>query len=272
MSDASDRVGVLPFIGIVYAVRRYDSLEFRYVGITTKSVDVRRRQHLKLSRAGRKSPFYDWLRKHDGESEEVYFQPMELVMGDDLEALGAAEERWIAVLREEGHPLLNLSDGGLGPRGYVWTAEQRAAASERSHGRKRPDIRSGPEHPMWGTHRSEELKAKWSAERKGMNSGAKNPNFGKFGAQHPSYGHRMSEEAKARLSEMRRGENNPNFGKTASAETRAKMSAVRKGRPQPSSRRSAHTRHHTNKSMFSETCAYCIEDQHNAQGGMRNQE
>jgi hypothetical protein len=62
---------------------------------------------------------------------------------------------------------------------------------------------------------------------------------------------------------MRRGELNPNFGKTASDETRAKMSAVRKGRPMPSSVRSAHTRHHTNKGVFKETCQHCIDDRRN---------
>ncbi|MFD3703955.1 NUMOD3 domain-containing DNA-binding protein [Nocardia sp. NPDC058658] len=71
----------------------------------------------------------------------------------------------------------------------------------------------------------------------------------------------MSQEQRLRLSEMRTGAGNPNYGRTASAETRAKMSAVRKGRPMPSSRRNAHTRHHTNKAVFKESCAYCIEDQ-----------
>lgn len=72
----------------------------------------------------------------------------------------------------------------------------------------------------------------------------------------------MSEEARLQLSEMRRGENNPNYGKSASAETRDKMSAVGKGRPMPSSRRSAHTRHHTNMGVFKDTCQHCIDDIH----------
>ena len=77
----------------------------------------------------------------------------------------------------------------------------------------------------------------------------------------------MTPESRARLSEMRRGENNPNFGKSASDETRAKMSAVRKGRAMPSSIRSAHTRHHTNKGVFKETCLHCIDDQQAAESG-----
>lgn len=261
-----------PFVGVIYAARLYRSAEFRYVGITTKTVEVRRRQHLKLARSGQKTPFYDWLRQHDGSVEEVYFRPMEVVLGSELELLGDAERRWIARLKAEGHRLLNLSEGGIGPRGHVWTAEQRKAAGDRARGRKRQNVPTGPDHPSWGQKRTDEQKARWSAQRKGMNTGAKNPNFGKFGEAHPSFGRTMSEEAKARLSEMRRGENNPNYGQKASAETRAKMSAARKGRPMPSSRRSAHTRHHTNQGVFNDTCEHCIDDRKRSQGEMRNEE
>ena len=93
-----------------------------------------------------------------------------------------------------------------------------------------------------------------------------NPNFGKFGEAHPSFGHTMSAESRARLSEMRRGEKNPNYGKTMSPEDRARRSAALKGRPRPSSVRSAHTRHHTNKGVFKETCRHCIDDQNNERG------
>ena len=259
MAGESSRVEVSPIVGVVYAARLYESGEYRYVGITSKTVEFRRRQHLKAARSGRKTPFYDWLRKMETD-EDVYFQPMELIINSSLDDLGEAERRWIAKLRRKGHRLLNLTEGGLGPRGYVWSEEQRKAAGDRSRGRKRTNVPTGVDHPSWGTRRTDELKAHWSRTRKGMNSGADNPNFGKFGPEHPSFGHRMTPEARQQLSEMRTGEQNPNFGKTASAETRAKMSAVRKGRPMPSSRRSAHTRHHTNKGVFKDTCTHCIED------------
>ncbi|MDY0985120.1 NUMOD3 domain-containing DNA-binding protein [Microbacterium sp. CFBP9023] len=271
MLELRDRVGGWPIIGLVYAVRRYDSPEYRYVGMTTKSVGVRSRQHLKSARAGKRTPFYDWIRARDSEQEEVYFEPVEIVMGSQLEALGLAEQSWIAKLRAEGHRLLNLSDGGLGPQGHVWTEAQREAAGQRSRGRKRPDIGSGPDHPSWGTRRSDEQRASWSAQRKGMNAGERNPNFAKFGPEHPKFGHRMSEQAKARLSEMRKGELNPNFGKSASVETRLKMSMTRAGKPMPSSRRSAHTRYHSNKGVFKDTCACCVDDRQNAQDEMRKE-
>lgn len=255
-----------PFVGAIYGVREMGSTEFRYVGLTTKTILRRRSEHFKNAERGHKTPFADWLRKHQSR-EDVFFQSLELVMSDDLEDLGRAEQEWIARLRAEGHRLLNLTDGGLGPRGFVWTDEQRRAVGDRTRGRKHPNPQHGPDNPMWGRSHSEEQRARWSEERRGKNSGAANPNFGKFGAAHPSFGHTMTPESRAQLSEMRRGAGNPNFGKNASDETRAKMSVARKGRAMPSSVRNAHTRHHTNKRVFKETCRHCVDDQHVAESG-----
>jgi len=249
------------FAGSIYGVRRADEREFRYVGQTKHTVAHRRMQHLKAAVQGRKTPFYDWVRTFDSR-EDLYFQPLELVAGDPAD-LNAAEVRWVADLRTRGHRLLNLTDGGDGVRGHVWSEEQRQAASERNRGR-RGTAHLGSDNPMWGRTHSEEQKARWSKARKGTHAGAANPNFGKFGPDHPRYGHTMSVESKQRLAEMRRGEGNPNFGKSASDETRAKMSAARKGKPMPSSVRNAHTRHHTNKGVVKDTCRHCIDDRRQA--------
>lgn len=241
--------------GLVYGVRLREESCYRYVGLTTKTAQVRLRQHRKQAAAGRKTPFYDWLRKQDRDDVVVDH----LDWADELDELGEAEIAWIALLRHEGHPLLNLAAGGLGPTGVEWTTEMRQAASIRASGRKIPS-RFGKDNPFYQRKHSPEQRAKWSGARKGANAGADNPNYGKFGADHPSFGHVMSDESKARLSERMRGAGNPNFGRSASDETRAKMSAVRKGRPMPSSRRSAHTRHHTNKGVMKATCRYCVDD------------
>jgi hypothetical protein len=143
--------------------------------------------------------------------------------------------------------------------GIEWTAELREAARIRSTGRKGVS-RFAADNPFYGRTHGAELRAKWSELRKGQNTGPENPNYGKFGASHPSFGHVMSKQAREKLSEQRRGAGNPNYGRRASEETRAKISATRKGRPMPSSRRSAHTRHHTNRGVTKDTCQYCIED------------
>ncbi|WP_369044646.1 NUMOD3 domain-containing DNA-binding protein [Sinomonas sp. P10A9] len=236
-------------------IRLRHEFEYRYVGLTTKTARVRLRQHVKVASEGRKTPFYDWLRKQN--ASELAVDELDWIEG--LDALGTAEIDWIAYLRLEGDRLLNLSEGGLGPTGVVWTDEMREAARIRSTGRKGLS-RLGEAAPFYGKSHSAEQKKKWSRERRGQNAGQTNPNFGKFGLEHPSFGHVMPEESRRALSEQRTGAGNPNYGRTASAETKAKMSAVRKGVPMPSSRRSAHTRHHTNKGVTKDTCQYCIED------------
>ena len=241
--------------GVVYGIRLLSSDEYRYVGQTCRGLVYRFQKHLACARGGRKTPFYDWLRKQSVET--VAIDLLEEV--EQLSDLGDAEARWISALRDEGHRLLNISEGGLGPTGLVWTTEQREAARIRSTGRKGLS-RPGEQNPFFGRTHSPEQRAKWSKERKGTYTGEANPNFGKFGPAHPGYGHAVTEETRRQLSEMKMGANNPNFGKTTSAETRAKLSAATKGVPRPASKRSAHTRHHTNKGVVKLECAYCIED------------
>ena len=241
--------------GFVYGIRQRREREYRYVGITTKTVARRFQQHLKVARSGRKTPFYDWLRKQEADS--VVAEELQSVW--DLADLGQAEIDWIAYLKRDGDRLLNVSGGGLGPIGLVWTEEQRRAARIRSLGR--PGLsRFGEANPFFGRSHTEEQRQKWAQTRKGTFAGPDNPNFGKFGAAHPGFGHSMTEEARQLLSESRIGAGNPNFGKKASEETRAKMSAVRRGRPMLASKRSAHTRHHTNKGVEKADCRYCIDD------------
>jgi hypothetical protein len=243
-------------VGVIYGFRLETRPEFRYIGLTTSSVRRRSQQHFTRADNGVKNPFYDWLRKVP--RDLVFVQPLEVIT-TTLDDLGAAEVKWIRTLRERGDRLLNLTDGGLGPTGLVWTEAQREAARIRSTGR--PGLsRPGMENPFFGGSHSEEQRRRWSQSRKGTSTGEKNPNFGKFGSDHPGFGHTMSMESRTKLSEQRKGEGNPNFGKSPSAETRAKQSASTKGLPRPSSVRSAHTRHHTNKGVVSATCKHCADD------------
>jgi hypothetical protein len=239
-------------VGFVYGVRLLASDEYRYIGMTESTVARRFVRHLGEARGGRRTPFYDWLRKHGDDS---VIDVLERVVGSRSD-LGEAEIRWIKQRRDAGDRLLNLTKGGLGPTGIVWTEEQREAARVRSTGRKGVS-RPGELNPFYGLSHSAEQRATWARERAGTYTAETNPNYGKFGPDHPSFGHTMSEQARRALSEARSGAGNPNFGKSASAETRAKMSAVRRGRPMPSSRRSAHTRYHTNKGAWSSRCEFC---------------
>lgn len=240
---------------IVYGIRLKSSDEYRYVGITTKTLSRRFHQHLRKAVLGNKTPLYDWMRKH--EAEELTADTLEVL--DGLKELGKAEIEWIAYLRSQGERILNISEGGLGPTGVVWTEEQREAARIRSTGRTGLS-RPGELNPFYGKNHSVEQSQKWSSDRKGSHSGSDNPNFGKFGPDHPSYGHEVTKETRKLLSEAKTGKLNPNFGKSPSTETRAKLAAATKGIPRPASKRNAHTRHHTNKNVVKIDCQYCIED------------
>ena len=105
--------------GLVYGIRLRREVEYRYVGITTKTASRRFHQHLRVAAEGRKTPFYDWLRKHD--PADLIADELDWIEG--LPELGQAEIEWISYLRREGDRLLNLADGGLGPTGVVWTEE-----------------------------------------------------------------------------------------------------------------------------------------------------
>lgn len=247
------------FIGVVYGFRLESSAEFRYVGLTTTSIRRRTLQHFRNAAAGRKTPFYDWLRTAPGSF--IFVESLEVVT-TTAEDLGEAEMKWIKRFRERGDRLLNIADGGLGPTGVIWSPAQREAARVRATGR--PGLsRPGPENPFFGYRHSDDLRARWSEARRGLNAGERNQNFGKFGPEHPSFGHTISEETRALLSSQKLGERNPNFGKVTSAETRAKLSAALKGRPMPSSARSAHTRWHSNKGIQNLACRFCVENSSN---------
>lgn len=207
--------------GTIYAIKLKNDTMYRYVGLSVQP-HIRFRQHLNSSKRGSTLPVHNFIRKH-GE-ENIEWVELELVVESKLKR---AEQKWITKLKNDGHDLLNLTDGGEGTFGF---------------------------------RHSEEQKAKWSAMRKGSITGDKNPNYGKFGKDHPAYGRQLSEDEKQRLSEQRTGEGNPNYGKHISQTTREKMSLAQKGKPKPSSARSAHTRYHINQSIKSIKCKYCIGD------------
>lgn len=236
-------------VGVIYALRDVRHDDCRYVGLTTLSPQERLWSHWSCARAGKPQAVYKWMAKRLHDQQLVALEVLEVVMTNKSD-LGAAEKRWIERLRAEGHRLLNLTDGGEGMAGTRWTDERRRLMREKRRGFKH----------------SEETKARLSAQRKGTRTGADNPNYGRFGPDHPAYGTVRSEETRRLLSEQRRGALNPNYGKSPSAETRAKQSAATKGVPMPSSVRSAHTRHHTNKGLFKETCRHCVDDAESSAG------
>ena len=213
----------------VYGLRLKTSVEYRYVGITSKS-SARQRfvAHMSHSRGPKKQyPVNLWIQEN-GFEENVCMDILEEISPEDgLEFLEESEKMWIFALRFLGHELLNVSTGGRLPNGYKHSDEQKEA---------------------------------WSKQRKGSITGAKNPNWGKFGPDHPAHGRTPSESTRQRLREGKLGDKNPNYGRIVSQAERDNLSSKLKGRPRPSSKISGHTRHHTNKNISKpETCRYCKE-------------
>lgn len=243
--------------GTIYGLKLKTSREIRYVGMTSSTSKRRLQQHFTAARRGVRYPVCDWLRNQDFEEVEI----VELEKCSDYDELEIREIYWAAKLKEDGHRLLNLTEGGKGPKGHKWTEGQKAAHRERMlEVNNRLEKRLAPRNQKKGVPKhTREQKEKWSKDRTGSITGDKNPNYGKFGQEHPAFGRKLSEETKKRLSEQKKGEKNPNYGQKLSEETRKKMSEVRKGRPMPSSSRSAHTRWHTNKNVISNKCKYCQE-------------
>lgn len=213
----------------IYGLKLKTSVEYRYVGITSKS-SVRQRfvAHMSHSRGPRKQhPVNIWIRENDYEDGVCIDILEEISPEEGIEYLEESEKMWIHSLRYLGYDLLNVSTGGRLPNGYK---------------------------------HSEEQKRKWSVSRKGSITGSKNPNYGKTGASNHMYGRVVSKETRKKASDAKIGHLNPNFGVSPSADRRAKQSAALKGRSMPSSRKSAHTRWHTNKGISRpETCNYCKE-------------
>jgi group I intron endonuclease len=135
----------------------------RYVGKTTASLLHRWSTHCAAARRGSKLIFHRALRKHGVEN----FFPSILAFCSSEDELSEQERKSIIDLSSHVSTGLgyNVTWGGDG-------------------------VGSGKQHPCFGTHVSEETKAKMSVSHKGKN----NPMFGKKGALCHNFGLIRSEE------------------------------------------------------------------------------
>lgn len=145
-----------------------------YYGKTTKTLHTRRRLHWNEAESGRgQSWFHKAIRKHGKDAFTWHI----IEHCDSISELNAAEVRWIALSRECGHRLYNLTKGGDGgarinQKPHVPTIDQRRRISEslRRHYKHNPGTmtgRVGPKSPMYGRSHSEESRAKISLANRG---------------------------------------------------------------------------------------------------------
>lgn len=132
--------------------------EIRYVGLTTKPLSVRLRQHMTEARNRRRWHVHRWI-----SSVGFDVQIIELER-DPVGDLGASERAWIATLRRYGCRLTNISEGGQGEVVYgriPWNKGLRGVSDE-TRARMAASARARGGRP-W----TEEAKAKQSELRKG---------------------------------------------------------------------------------------------------------
>lgn len=118
----------------------------RYIGVTTMPLATRWYQHVWRAENGRDTVLSQAIRKHGKDAFDVSTVASALP-GSSIEALFNLERAVIAQERTKCPVGYNMTDGGDGTIGYVYTPEQCAARARRKH--------------------SAETRAKMSAARKG---------------------------------------------------------------------------------------------------------
>ena len=95
-------------------------------------------------------------------------------------------EIWLvwAIGKQGCGPLTNMTSGGEGCKGYVWTEEQKLKKPKLAGESNAMFGRFGPDHPGYGTKRSQEVCLILSKQKTGSN----NHMYGRVGKLHPRYG------------------------------------------------------------------------------------
>ena len=144
----------------IYLIENSVNLKM-YVGITSKSVEARYRQHLKRVNAGENYKLYNAMRKYEVEN----FTYRLIDVASDWQDACKKERFYIAKYnsRDNGY---NMTLGGEGQFGLVWTDGQRKARGILSSGRSNPNY--GKVSAMRGKHYPPEhiLKLKEAAKKK----------------------------------------------------------------------------------------------------------
>lgn len=156
---------------VVYGIRLKGSWEYRYVGITTQTLEARMNQH--KYRSANKFPCDIWIKKH---LNNIEVDILEVENNKSQEMLWFLERKWIATLKESGHRLLNLTIGGDGAMGRKQTEETRQKIAESLRGIPHTQERRKKQSlAKVGKSQSTESNIKRSIAF----SGEKNPFFGK---------------------------------------------------------------------------------------------
>lgn len=189
--------------------------EIRYVGWTSKTLEIRLRAHLNSRRNTHKDA---WLRKLEREGLQVRISLVQQVPTDQGPQ---AECYWISYFRSIGCNLTNLTEGGEGTFGYQFSEESRAKMRESwTKRRDRPRTRKSPTKETREKLRQATLR---QFESQVARDAVSKVHKGKeISPEHKS---KLSTSTKKRWVEWRAA------GGVTSEETKAKISAARSGKP-----------------------------------------
>ena len=108
---------------LIYMLREYTSSSPRYVGKTSRSLHLRMANHMQVAGRNPRLPVGRWLAKVKRSGGSVCIELLESVpVGQDWQL---REKFWIAKYRAEGAALLNLTDGGEGLSGHVFSVDHK---------------------------------------------------------------------------------------------------------------------------------------------------
>jgi len=108
----------------IYALCEYPSMVPRYVGKTVGWVGQRHKAHIRDAKRGGSRPVQRWLRKQIVAGNRLCVKHLEWL--EPTDDVAERERYWIARFRTEYGNMLNLTDGGEGLPGHVFSPEHRA--------------------------------------------------------------------------------------------------------------------------------------------------
>ena len=206
----------------------------QYVGQTSKSLDARWKDHVQIRFRPSCSYLHSAIDKYGPDNFLVEI----LVTVQTKEEMNFYERALIKALGTKAPDGYNLTDGGDGGAGYVFTDEQRRKVSEGQRGRKM----------------SQKAREKLLERNKGntFSSGVKMPEEHRLKLIAINTGSKASEETRAKMSESRKGNKNA-LGMKHSEETKRKIAEA--------GYLHAHERYHVKRNIINLNCKLCKEPQ-----------
>ncbi len=197
----------------LYRHIRLDTGEPFYIGIGTKEYVNSKNSYRRAFTKTRNNKIWKSV------VEKTEYEVEILLESDYYEFIKQKEIEFIALHGRKNiktGTLVNLTDGGEGNLGWIPSEETRALWSSQRKG-----LLAGENHPFYGIPRTEEQKKHASDLMKEKYAGSKHPLFGIKGEDHPNFG--------------KRGELNPLFGRKLSKERCEKISEQNKDGGNPAS-------------------------------------